>query len=208
MRSGRLLVLAFVGAATLGFSMHAAWAAPPETVPPTAPAKPGAPQAAPAKPSSLDELFTRLAASGEDEEASGIAKLIERRFARSGSDTADLLMSRAGEALVGEDGALAVELLDRVTQIRPEWAEAWNRRAVAFYRLDDPVRAIQDLEECLVHEPRHFSAWVALGHMQMAQGDKKLALAAYRRALAIYPLMKEARTMVDRLVVDVDGQEL
>lgn len=199
MRHARLLRLVLVCAAALGGPVTASAAPPPAGMPQTSTA---------AKPSPLDELFARLAKATDEDEASGIANLIERRFSRSGSDTADLLMSRAGEALVGDDGALAVELLDRVTQLRPDWAEAWSRRAVAFYRLEDPVRAIQDLEEALVHEPRHFGAWVALGHMEMAAGEKRLALLAYRRALAIYPLLKDARTMVDRLAPEIDGQDL
>lgn len=199
MRHARPLRLVLVCAAALGGPVAASAAPPPAGTPQTSTA---------AKPSPLDELFARLAKATDEGEASGIANLIERRFSRSGSDTADLLMSRAGEALVGDDGALAVELLDRVTQLRPDWAEAWSRRAVAFYRLEDPVRAIQDLEEALVHEPRHFGAWVALGHMEMAAGEKKLALLAYRRALAIYPLLKDARTMVDRLAPEIDGQDL
>src|SRR5918998_5159227 len=65
-------------------------------------------------PATLDDLFARLAAAKDPGEANGVANLIERRWARSGSDTADLLMSRAGEALKAKDFPLAIELLDRV----------------------------------------------------------------------------------------------
>src|SRR3712207_7518034 len=62
---------------------------------------------------SSDVCSSDLAAKDESE-ANGVANLIERRWSRSGSDTADLLMSRASEALKAKDQALAVELLDRV----------------------------------------------------------------------------------------------
>lgn len=176
--------------------------------PPEAGAPPPAPKPEPSRPVTLDDLFGRLASAASEDEAKGVAGLIERRLERSGSDTADLLMSRAGEALTGGDAALAVELLDRVTQLRPGWAEAWNRRAMAFHRLEDPARAVMDLEEALAREPRHFAAWLALGHVETANGDKRRALAAYRRALAVYPLLEEARKMVDRLAPDVDGRDL
>ena len=173
------------------------------------PADPGATQAAPQpRRPPLDELFARLAGAKDDEEAKGIAGLIERRFERSGSDTADLLMQRSGEAIRGEDAALAVELLDRVTQLKPDWAEAWNRRAAAFYQLDDPARAIMDLQESLAREPRHFGAWIALGHVEMAAGDKQKALLAYRKALALYPLQPELKKTIERLAPDVDGRDL
>ena len=137
-----------------------------------------------------------------------MAGLIERRFARSGSDTADLLASRAGEALKGGDAALAVELLDRVTQLRPDWAEGWSRRGAAFFRLEDPARALGDLETALTREPRHFGAWMALGHLEMATGDKRRALAAYRQALKLHPHLDGVKAMIARLAPEIDGRDL
>lgn len=176
-------------------------AAPPDAAAP-------APTAPPTRQAQLDELFARLAASKDEDEAKGIASLIERRLERSGSDTADLLMQRSEEALKGADAALAVELLDRVTQLKPDWAEAWNRRAAAFYHLEDPGRALMDLQEALSREPRHFKAWTALGHVEIASGNKERALAAYRYALKIHPHLGAVRKMVDRLAPEIDGRDL
>ena len=175
---------------------------------PAAPSPAGPSPAEAARRSSIEELFTRLAAAKDEEEAKGVASLIERRLDRSGSDTADLLVQRAGQAVEADDASLAVELLDRVTQLRPNWAEGWNRRAAAFYRLDDPVRAAMDLEEALRHEPRHWGAWTALGHVEFANGDKGRALAAYRRALKIHPFLPDARKAVERLAPEIDGRDL
>ncbi|WP_375460506.1 tetratricopeptide repeat protein [uncultured Enterovirga sp.] len=167
-----------------------------------------APTAAPRAPGQLDELFARLASAKDEDEAKGVANLIERRLERSGSDTADLLMQRSGEALKGEDAALAVELLDRVMQLKPDWAEAWNRRAAAFHRLEDSGQAILDLQQALVREPRHFTAWTALGHLELAQGNSDRALAAFRKALKIHPHLASVTTIVERLAPEVDGRDL
>ncbi len=175
---------------------------------PAEPAKPvpAAPDAS--RRSSLDELFARLASAKDEDEAKGVAGLIERRLERSGSDTADLLLQRSGEALRAEDPALAVEILDRLTQLKPGWAEAWNRRAAAFFQLDDSAQAIADLQQALTREPRHFTAWTALGHLEFAAGDKARALSAYRRALRLYPQFEEVKKIVDRLAPEVDGRDL
>jgi tetratricopeptide (TPR) repeat protein len=162
----------------------------------------------PRKPATLDELFTRLAAAKDESEANGVASLIERRWARSGSDTADLLMSRAEEAMKAKEFPLSVELLDRVLALRPEWAEAWHRRATAFFLLDDPVSAIADLNRVIAKEPRHFGAWAGLGHIYMAGGDKRQALAAYRKALAIHPYLAKLRDVVERLGPEIDGRDI
>src|SRR5215207_1728425 len=129
-------LLALILACAPGAALAQAKAADPKSQ--TEPAKPR-------KPATLDELFTRLAGAKDESEANGIAALIEQRWARSGSDTADLLMSRAGEALKAKDYALAIELLDRVLALQPDWAEAWNRRATAFYLLDDPASSMADI---------------------------------------------------------------
>lgn len=189
------------------FAQGATPPAPPEVRPPEG----KAPDVKPTevrRPTSLEDLYTRLAEAKDEDEAKGVAGLISRRLERSGSDTADLLMSRAGEAMKAKDAALAVELLDRVTQLRPGWAEAWLRRAAAFWQLDDATRALMDLEETLAREPRHFTAWMVLGHLETSSGDKGRALAAYRRALKIHPFLEDAEKAVKRLAPDVDGRDL
>lgn len=160
------------------------------------------------RPSTLDNLFERLAKAESEREAKGIAALIERRLSRSGSDTADLLLDRATKALEGKDYPLAVELLDRVLALQPGWAEAWYRRATLFYQLDDPVGAMADLHRALKLEPRHFNAWTGLGHIFMASEDKARALEAYRRALKINPQLETVQTIVKRLDLEVGGQDL
>jgi tetratricopeptide (TPR) repeat protein len=171
--------------------------------------KDGAPAARPApRVSSLDELFERLSKAESEIEAKGVASLIERRLARSGSDTADLLLNRASEAFESKDYPLAVELLDRVLALKPGWAEAWYRRATLFYQLDDPIGAMADLHRALKLEPRHFGAWTGLGHIFMASDDKPRALEAYRRALKINPQLPPLQTIVTRLDHEVDGQDL
>ncbi|MBJ6126491.1 tetratricopeptide repeat protein [Microvirga splendida] len=169
----------------------------------TQPARPKPP-----RPSSLDELFERLGKAQSEREAEGIASLIERRFSRSGSDTADLLLSRAAQAFGKKDFPLAIELIDRVLTLQPNWAEAWYKRATVFYQLDDPVGAMADLHRALTIEPRHFNAWTGLGHILMASDDKARALLAYRKVLEINPQMDDVKTIVTKLTPEVDGQDL
>jgi Flp pilus assembly protein TadD len=169
----------------------------------TQPAKPNPPRG-----SSLDELFERLGKAQSEREAKGVASLIERRLSRSGSDTADLLLSRAAEAFGKKDFPLSIELIDRVLALQPNWAEAWYKRATVFYQLDDPVGAMADLHRALKIEPRHFNAWTGLGHILMASDDKARALQAYRKVLEINPQMDDVKTIVTRLTPEVDGQDL
>jgi tetratricopeptide (TPR) repeat protein len=155
----------------------------------------------------LDRLFERLAAAKTPEEAKGIASLIQRRWARSGSDTADLLMTRAQTAMRDKNIELAVELLDRIVSLDPDWAEGWNQRANALFIAGDPIRSMLDIGEALKREPRHFGAMMGLGAILRQQGDDKSAMVAYRRVLAIYPQLEAVKDAVQALAVEVDGRD-
>ncbi|KQP33515.1 hypothetical protein ASF49_06325 [Methylobacterium sp. Leaf104] len=177
---------------------------------PSANARPAGDPQPPKKvqPLSLDDLYARLKAAGDDAEAKGVARLIEQRLGRSGSATADLLTERARQAMSSQDLPLAVELMDRATTLEPGWSEGWNRRATVFWMLSDPTAAIADLQRTLVLEPRHFEAWAALGRIYQTLEDKRRALEAFRRAAALYPRMDRLQQAIDRLAPDVDGRDL
>jgi len=167
-----------------------------------------APSTAPVRPSSMDELFERLQRAKSEDEAKGIADAIQRRWMRSGSDTADLLMDRALDALKAGDQPLSIEILDRVVTLQPGWAEAWNKRATVFFMMGDNTRSMADLREVLAREPRHFGALAGLGMILRTNGDDKRAYDAFKRALAINPHMPEVKSAVERLAPDQEGRDI
>jgi tetratricopeptide (TPR) repeat protein len=151
------------------------------------------------KPIDLDGLFAKLKLAPDPASAALTSHAIEQRWAHSGSDTADLLMQRANSALSAGDRALAIELLDRVTVLEPDWIEGWNRRATVFYLEDDLSRSAADIREVLAREPRHFGALMGLGGILERIGDQRKALQVYELVLAVYPLLPAAQKSVDRL---------
>jgi Flp pilus assembly protein TadD len=156
----------------------------------------------------LDELFERLAKARDEEEANGVAAAIERVFQRSGSDTADLLLGRAISAMERKENKAATELLDRLVEVEPDWAEAWSQRATARFMDGDRVGAVEDLGHALAREPRHFGALTGLGSILFHLGYEKRALEVFRRALQIHPQQPEVRSMIDRLAPKVDGLDI
>ena len=156
----------------------------------------------------LDELFGRLNKSGDEDEAKGIAGAFERVWLRSGSDTADLLMNRSMTAFQSKDYALAIEILDKLVVIDPDWAEAWNRRATAKYFADDYAGAMADIGETLKLEPRHFGALSGMGYILQRSGMERRALEVFRKTLDIYPKLDDVRKNVDKLKLDVEGRDI
>lgn len=158
--------------------------------------------------SRLDQLFRDLKAAPNAQAARPLMQRIERAWAVSGSDTADLLMQRVVSALEKRQADLAVELADRILALKPDWAEAWHQRAAAFVALGDNARAVLDLAEAVKREPRHYAALVRLGSIFQRNEDKKNALAAFRQALAINPHLEGIARSITRLAPEVDGIDL
>jgi tetratricopeptide (TPR) repeat protein len=156
----------------------------------------------------LDFLFGALKVAPDETSAKSIEDRIWALWLGSGSDTANLLMTRVKKAIDGEDYDLAIRLLDAIIEIRPKYVEAWNRRATVFFLKRDYGSALLDLRQVLASEPRHFGALAGLGAIMQDIGDDKAALEAYRRALAIDPHLKGVSEKVKTLTDKVDGRPI
>src|SRR5438270_9921510 len=85
----------------------------------------------------LDFLFEALKAAPDADSAKLVEGRIWALWLASGSDTTDLLMSRVKTATDSKDTSLAIQLLDAVLQMRPDYIEAWNRRATLHFANKD-----------------------------------------------------------------------
>jgi tetratricopeptide (TPR) repeat protein len=129
-------------------------------------------------------------------------------WALSRSDTTNLLMTRVRTAFEKRDVDLALKLLDGIVKIKPDYVEAWNRRATIYFTKKDYGRALADLREVIKREPRHFGALSGLGLILQDLGEDKQALDVYRRVLAIYPRMERVPEIVRKLQDKVEGRDI
>src|ERR671936_588642 len=118
------------------------------------------------------------------------------------------LSARAKTAADGQDYDLAIKLLNAVIDLKPDFVEAWNRRATVYYTKKDFGRAIADIHEVLAREPRHFGALSGLGIILQEMGDEKHALDAFRRALAIHPHLERVPELVKKLSEKIEGRDI
>ena len=156
----------------------------------------------------LDFLFGALKVAPDDTIAKAIEERIWAQWVISRSDTANLLMTRVKTAIEAKDTDLAIKLLDAIVKIKPDYIEAWNRRATLHYMKKDYGRSIADIREVLKREPRHFGALSGLGLILQDIGDDKQALEVYRRALAVYPRLQRIPDMVKTLQEKVEGRDI
>jgi tetratricopeptide (TPR) repeat protein len=168
----------------------------------------GANEPAPARTDpELDALFTQLEQAPDADAASLVEQQIWVRWSDSGSPTVNVLLERASAAESDGDIGLAGRFLDQASELAPEYAEPWNRRANIAYREGDFSGAIRAINEALEREPRHFGAYTGLGMMLEERDQLSEALEAYRAALTYHPFYEPALEGVRRLEPRVDGRD-
>jgi tetratricopeptide (TPR) repeat protein len=156
----------------------------------------------------LDFLFEALKVAPDADAAKLVESRIWALWLASGSDTTDLLMTRVKTALDAKDNKLAVELLDAVLALKPDYVEGWNRRATIHFANKDFGKSLADIRQVLAREPRHFGALTGLGVIMQEFGEEKLALEAFRRALAVNPHLQKVPDFVKSLTEKVEGRDI
>jgi tetratricopeptide (TPR) repeat protein len=156
----------------------------------------------------LDRLFDALKIAPDDESAKFVENRIWAIWMNSTSDTANLLMGRVKTAVETQDLDLAIKLLNAIIDIKPDFTEAWNRRATVYYAKKELGRALDDIRQVLTREPRHFGALSGLGIILQEMGDERHALDVFRRALAIHPHLERIPDVVKKLSDKIDGRDI
>jgi Flp pilus assembly protein TadD len=197
MRSAWVALLILSAGAAL-FAANAALAAPAPPAPKAAPA--------PTTKSQIDRWFADLAKAESAEDAKPIEDKLEAAFRQSGSPSVDLLMSRAKAAMGAADNKTAAAILTAVTKAAPQYAEGWRARATLDAAAGNDGAAMVSLQRVITINPRHFPVRVELAGLLEDYGDKKGALALYRKALALDPQLDIAARRVRALEKEVEGQ--
>ena len=160
------------------------------------------------KTRNLDFLFGALKAAPDEASAKHVEARIWAIWSATPSDTAALLMARARLAMEAQKLDVALKLLDTVVKLRPDYIEGWNRRATVYYLKNDYAHSLEDIQQVLVREPRHFGALAGLGMIMQEYGDEKHALEAFRQALAVNPRLEKIPDLVKTLTEKVEGRDI
>ncbi len=155
-----------------------------------------------------DDLFDTLKAAPSEEIAEQTADDIRAGWMESGSPTADILLERGLYAMDAGDDETARDFFDRAILVKPDFAEAYVRRAGVFIRGNAFDETIRDLDEALRLEPRHFAAWIGLGQVFTQLGALDQAAEAYGQALEIYPLHPAVTQEMRRLKPLLEGRAI
>lgn len=155
----------------------------------------------------LDQLFAQLP-SANDADAATITQDIWIEWSKSGSAAMDFLLKRGQDALAAGDAQTAIDHLSALIDHAPDFAEAYNARATAYFQIGQLGLSLADVAKTLALNPRHFGALTGLGMIFEELNEPDKALEVYRAALKLNPHLKDVQGAVTRLDAQLGGQEL
>jgi tetratricopeptide (TPR) repeat protein len=120
-------------------------------------------------------------------------------WSRSGDARVDELFKRGVSEMNTEHLGEAIATFTRIIELKPDFAEGWNKRATAYYLAGEYRRSLADCDEVIKRNPQHFGALSGYGqiYLQLDRPDK--ALEYFRRALAVNPNLDGVQSLVEHL---------
>lgn len=105
-------------------------------------------------------------------------------------------LQRAQTLLEAGEATQAERVLAELIESMPDFAEAWNRRAVLYFTLRNYQKAIADCQKVIDLNPVHFGALNGLGLCYAAVGQYQEAIQAFREALGVQPYAIENQRLI------------
>jgi tetratricopeptide (TPR) repeat protein len=120
-------------------------------------------------------------------------------FRGGACDESNKHLARGAEALNRQKLDEAIDHLDKAIRLSPDFAEAYNQRAIAHYLAERYEESVKDSKKVVELMPLHFGAWSGLGHAYLAMGELAEAQKAYEKALEVNPHLDCISELVQEL---------
>jgi tetratricopeptide (TPR) repeat protein len=120
---------------------------------------------------------------------------------RGGTPEQNLALHQA----VRQADAAARAALDALIADAPEYAEAYNQRAIWLFKRGEYARAVADCETVLRLNPFHFGAAAGMGQCYLKMKKPRAALRAFRQALDLNPTLDHLHDTIRTLQEALDN---
>ncbi len=156
----------------------------------------------------LTGLFSILQSTPDTNEAKRIEAQIWGIWTQRGVSEIDNTMALGIQAMSAGAFRQSINLFAGIIETAPDYAEAWNKRATAYYLAGKFDESVRDIQKTLALEPRHFGAMAGMGMIYVAIGKPQAALSVWEKALVIHPHMTGLRAHVQDLKKTLEGQKI
>ena len=93
----------------------------------------------------------------------------------------------------------AIEALNYVIELDPNFAEGYNKRATFYFLIGEYEKSINDIDITLSLEPRHFGAMDGLARILISYGNFSKAIEVYNEMKILMPNDVSIDLKIDRL---------
>lgn len=145
-----------------------------------------------------DQVAQRLHDADSDVREAATASMWQI-WSRSGDKAIDRDYEKAVLLMEGSRFGEALAAFSTIIKKRPEFAEAWNKRATIYYMVGEFDLSLKDCDEVMKRNPLHFGALSGYGQIYLQMGELDRALAYFQRALKVNPDMPGAVQAVQML---------
>jgi len=135
----------------------------------------------------LPNLFQELYDSTNDIQINQITRKIWNIWHETNDIKIEANFYRGMESLRTSDFIMSIAFFTQVIEKKPNFAEAWNKRATAHYMMGDFDKSMHDINETLKLEPRHFGAMDGMGLIFIHLHQYEKAIKIYEQMLEIFP---------------------
>ena len=122
-----------------------------------------------------------------------------RIWARSGDQEVDRLYQTGIQQMAAGDLQQSIATFTRIIELKPDFAEGWNKRATLYFLVGDLRKSLADCDEVMKRNPYHFGALSGYGMIYLKLGEPARALGYFERALAVNPNLPRVEETVEEL---------
>src|SRR5689334_5620521 len=120
-------------------------------------------------------------------------------WSRSGDARVDELFRRGVAQMSEKRFPEAIATFTRIIELKPDFAEGWNKRATVYYLAGDYRHSLADCGEVMKRNPQHFGALSGYGQIYLQLDEPGKALEYFRRALEVNPNLEGVQAAIERL---------
>jgi len=120
-------------------------------------------------------------------------------WSRTGEAEIDGLFARGVDQLQMRQLDEAVQTFTRVIARRPDFAEAWNKRATAYFVLGEHEKSLADCDQVMTRNPYHWGALSGYGMIYVEMDQPGRAIEYFEKALAVNPNLTSVQQALETL---------
>ena len=139
----------------------------------------------------LDNLFNKLEKVNNSKSAMMLEKKIWSIWNEHPTDKRLTEKLEFGiELMQYENYDYALKVFNNILVSDPKWSEAWNKRATVYFLMSQFTNSLNDIDEVLMIEPRHFGALSGQARIFIKLQKYEKAIKSLEKALRFYPAFR------------------